>query len=299
MFTEVDIELHKKFNTREYIQNKSLQVLGGEALELVREMKVLRKHIKLSQRESEKVKRKLQHLQQYDNMDYDDEDDGYDEDGQGGDDDYDDYDNDDDDGYGYDEEEYLTEYVQYDDTYDEDYDSDEDDYDGYHNQEDGAVREEDLLQRKLQTLDTQVQKMNYRIHRIEEELDDMNTDTKTFLKPVFAGKNLTSSLTDKITDTPCTSYCLREREYASLQPLVDNEGDLICTSCNTRCGTYKWSGGQCPCGTWITPSIQIPLNRVDRMILHVPTGRPAPPHIYKTYLAEGEKNMPINRGVTR
>jgi dual specificity phosphatase 12 len=43
------------------------------------------------------------------------------------------------------------------------------------------------------------------------------------------------------------------------------EGKFNCPKCHTRVGIWKWSGSQCSCGTWITPAIQIPLSKVDKV----------------------------------
>ena len=45
----------------------------------------------------------------------------------------------------------------------------------------------------------------------------------------------------------------------------DNEGKLACPKCCFKIGTWSWSGSQCSCGTWVVPSIQIPLSKVDRI----------------------------------
>lgn len=42
------------------------------------------------------------------------------------------------------------------------------------------------------------------------------------------------------------------------------EGKLHCPKCGHRVGTLKWAGGQCSCGTWVTPAIQISMGKVDR-----------------------------------
>lgn len=66
---------------------------------------------------------------------------------------------------------------------------------------------------------------------------------------------------DNTSTTSCQSYFLQ-------QPLDwmntdDNEGKLLCPSCDTKIGYYSWSGAQCSCGTWISPAIQIHKSKVD------------------------------------
>jgi len=43
------------------------------------------------------------------------------------------------------------------------------------------------------------------------------------------------------------------------------EGKLCCPNvkCNSRLGSFHWSGSQCSCGTWVTPSIKVTKSRVD------------------------------------
>lgn len=40
-------------------------------------------------------------------------------------------------------------------------------------------------------------------------------------------------------------------------------GKLRCHGCGLRLGNYDWSGGQCSCGAWVTPFVQITKTRVD------------------------------------
>ena len=41
------------------------------------------------------------------------------------------------------------------------------------------------------------------------------------------------------------------------------EGKLKCPKCSFKLGHWNWSGGQCSCGTWVCPSIQIPTSKID------------------------------------
>lgn len=43
------------------------------------------------------------------------------------------------------------------------------------------------------------------------------------------------------------------------------EGKFDCPKCESKLGHWKWSGAQCSCGTWVTPAIQVPLSKVDRV----------------------------------
>jgi dual specificity phosphatase 12 len=47
--------------------------------------------------------------------------------------------------------------------------------------------------------------------------------------------------------------------------LSDTEGKLACPKCSCKVGQWNWSGAQCSCGSWVTPAIQVPLSRVDKI----------------------------------
>ncbi|RLN47994.1 hypothetical protein BBJ28_00000389 [Nothophytophthora sp. Chile5] len=78
-------------------------------------------------------------------------------------------------------------------------------------------------------------------------------------------------------DVECSSYFLEET-----QPWMDDdllaEGKIHCPSakCQSRLGALQWSGSQCSCGTWVTPSIKITKSRVDPVFsqpsVHIVTG---------------------------
>ena len=64
----------------------------------------------------------------------------------------------------------------------------------------------------------------------------------------------------------CTSHFLEQP-----QPWMDltgaTSGKLYCPHCNTKMGSFDWSGSQCSCGTWVSPSIQILHSKVDGEML--------------------------------
>lgn len=41
------------------------------------------------------------------------------------------------------------------------------------------------------------------------------------------------------------------------------EGKFSCPKCETKLGSWNWSGAQCSCGSWVVPAIQIPRGKVD------------------------------------
>ena len=62
----------------------------------------------------------------------------------------------------------------------------------------------------------------------------------------------------------CSSYFLEETLPWMDEALLA-EGKIHCPTvkCQSRLGGLQWSGSQCSCGTWITPSIKITKSRVD------------------------------------
>ncbi|ETW06770.1 hypothetical protein H310_02928 [Aphanomyces invadans] len=68
----------------------------------------------------------------------------------------------------------------------------------------------------------------------------------------------------KLGAVECSSYFLSDtKEWMDEASLA--EGKLFCpvAKCNSRLGSFGWSGSQCSCGTWVTPSVQFTKSRVD------------------------------------
>lgn len=62
----------------------------------------------------------------------------------------------------------------------------------------------------------------------------------------------------------CSSFFLADTlEWMDEQTLA--EGKIHCPNpkCAVRLGSFSWSGSQCSCGTWVTPSIKLTKSRVD------------------------------------
>lgn len=62
------------------------------------------------------------------------------------------------------------------------------------------------------------------------------------------------------------------------------EGKFGCPKCDTKIGTWNWSGAQCSCGTWVVPAIQVPRSKVDLVppqttLSTLPVGTIVSPHI--------------------
>ena len=60
----------------------------------------------------------------------------------------------------------------------------------------------------------------------------------------------------------CTSHFLGEPEEW-MELTGSTSGKLYCPHCNSKIGSFDWSGSQCSCGTWVSPSIQILHSKVD------------------------------------
>lgn len=45
----------------------------------------------------------------------------------------------------------------------------------------------------------------------------------------------------------------------------DNERKLNCPKCGVRIGEVIWSGKMCSCQEWVTPALQVHVNKVDHI----------------------------------
>ena len=63
----------------------------------------------------------------------------------------------------------------------------------------------------------------------------------------------------------CTSLFLSE-PLAWMAELNDASGQIKCPNarCGAKLGGWNWSGSQCSCGAWVTPSISLVASRLDR-----------------------------------
>ncbi|EFA76776.1 putative protein tyrosine phosphatase [Heterostelium album PN500] len=72
----------------------------------------------------------------------------------------------------------------------------------------------------------------------------------------------------------CTSYFLKENEWVEWITTSPEtyDGKIICDNpkCGEKLGSWSWSGAQCSCGSWISPSFQIPKSRVDEKFVKNP-----------------------------
>lgn len=92
-------------------------------------------------------------------------------------------------------------------------------------------------------------------------LADLTNQTYTSVSTVTAPpKNnlLFASLNPK-----CKSFFIQRKEWMDQSVLGTNQGKLNCPKCHGRLGSFNWSGMQCSCGQWVTPSFQIHKARID------------------------------------
>ncbi|KAI9280370.1 dual specificity phosphatase [Sporodiniella umbellata] len=65
-------------------------------------------------------------------------------------------------------------------------------------------------------------------------------------------------------NSQCSSYFIEPMEW--LDGLMDDiQGRIDCPKCQCKLGSYNWSGDQCSCGRWITPTFMLHSNKVDEV----------------------------------
>ena len=71
-----------------------------------------------------------------------------------------------------------------------------------------------------------------------------------------------SSISAKTDVATCQSFFL-QNGLAWMGNMDECEGRFHCPKCQTKVGSWNWSGAQCSCGTWVVPAVQIPRSKVD------------------------------------
>ncbi|KAF9348456.1 hypothetical protein BGX26_000149 [Mortierella sp. AD094] len=61
--------------------------------------------------------------------------------------------------------------------------------------------------------------------------------------------------------TTCQSYFIEPVEW--IQGLHGLDGKVACPKCDSKLGTFNWSGDQCSCGAWVTPAFMLHKGKVD------------------------------------
>ena len=83
--------------------------------------------------------------------------------------------------------------------------------------------------------------------------------------------------------SPCTSLFLAEPAPWMSAVAAETEGKLVCPGlrsgalCGARLGTLRWAGGQCSCGSWVAPAIQLYKKALDERWVGGSEGGAAPP----------------------
>jgi hypothetical protein len=67
----------------------------------------------------------------------------------------------------------------------------------------------------------------------------------------------------------CTSYFAIELPSQFKLNSASNDGKIMCPICNSRVGNWCYSGSQCSCGDWVTPSFQFHLSKLDKQYKNV------------------------------
>ncbi|KAI9255914.1 dual specificity phosphatase [Helicostylum pulchrum] len=87
---------------------------------------------------------------------------------------------------------------------------------------------------------------------VSNQLLDLNASLNPLLA-ALASKNNT-----------CSSYFIEPMQW--LEGLIDGvQGRIDCPKCQCKLGSYNWSGDQCSCGRWITPTFMLHRNKVDEV----------------------------------
>ncbi|KAF1796716.1 dual specificity phosphatase [Mucor lusitanicus] len=67
-----------------------------------------------------------------------------------------------------------------------------------------------------------------------------------------------------IQNNTCSSYFIEPMQWQ--EGLIDElQGRIDCPKCQCKLGAYNWSGDQCSCGRWITPTFMLHRNKVDEV----------------------------------
>jgi hypothetical protein len=100
-------------------------------------------------------------------------------------------------------------------------------------------------------------------------------------KHQFSARKMTHS---KQVSASCQSFFLQGGLSWMTNVNETVEGKFGCPKCDTKIGTWNWSGAQCSCGTWVVPAIQVPRSKVDLVppqttLSTLPVGTIVSPHI--------------------
>ncbi|KAG1051977.1 hypothetical protein G6F43_005852 [Rhizopus delemar] len=106
--------------------------------------------------------------------------------------------------------------------------------------------------------------MSFSYHKRNADIN-ATTATTTTSEPVETNKALNpllASLAAK--NNTCSSHFIEPMQW--LEGFVEDlQGRIDCPKCQCKIGSYNWSGDQCSCGRWITPSFMLHSNKVDEV----------------------------------
>ena len=92
--------------------------------------------------------------------------------------------------------------------------------------------------------------------------DDLEDPPHTQARHRFSARKINHGAVRDESSSLCQSIFLRDG-CSWMGSMSEFEGKFVCPKCNTKLGTWNWSGSQCSCGTWVVPAIQIPNSKVD------------------------------------
>ncbi|EZG67084.1 putative dual specificity protein phosphatase [Gregarina niphandrodes] len=66
----------------------------------------------------------------------------------------------------------------------------------------------------------------------------------------------------------CENINLNEAAFQKLSKTIESEmaGVINCPYCNFKLGRYAWTGSNCTCGAFVTPSFFVPKSKVDKEV---------------------------------
>ena len=86
----------------------------------------------------------------------------------------------------------------------------------------------------------------------------------------------------------CSSYFVDPDEL-EVGAFTDNEGKLSCPHCQSKLGSFTWSGNQCSCGQWVVPAFSFSKRKVDEKQARGDGQKVAPVISFKPRLESAEK----------
>jgi DNA-directed RNA polymerase subunit RPC12/RpoP len=69
---------------------------------------------------------------------------------------------------------------------------------------------------------------------------------------------------------PCTSVFISAApEFLDKSKLTENSGRIECPKCESKVGSWCWTGTQCSCGSWVIPAFQFTKSKIDEKKLRI------------------------------